>query len=274
MNRTTKGLVLLLSVLLVLITLPSSAIAHTDTPISENFTLESGTYTHFWFELQKDDYIKGNFTVSNLLPYKPIDPFPNDPYPYTNMNVHTYSIDVMLESDRTEIPYAKIISFESVKGDTVYKFNWQANATALYRLFFVCSEESFFPDDAKKPEVTLFYTVNENKPLKVNILSPANQTYQESSIPLNITTSRADTSFKFYLDNTQIPFQGNNTLTDLTSGIHTLTVNASDNFGYVDSQTVTFNVESSTTWLYIAAALIALALSVAAIVLIIVYKRR
>jgi hypothetical protein len=243
MKRTTKSLALLFAVILVLITLPSSAIAHTDTPISKTFTLESGHDWIFWFdELQKNDYIKGNFTVSNLLPYKPIDP-----YPWTNKNVHTYSIDFKLtkQSDRTEPPYdpIKILSIESLKGDTVYNFNWQVNATARYYLIFECSEE-YFPQDAKSPQVTLFYTVNENKPLEVNILSPANQTYQESSIPLNITTSRTDTSFKFYLDNTQIPFQGNNTLNDLISGVHTLTVNASDNFGYVDSQTVTFNVES------------------------------
>jgi hypothetical protein len=227
--------------------------------------------------LQKNDRFEGNFTVSDLLPYKPVVTFP-----WGNNDIHTYSIDVTMIMSNPEFnkPYTpqKILDFNGVKGNSLYFFNWTANRSAPYLVIFYCSSE-YFPQEAKIPQMTFNYNVREDNSLKVNILSPLSQTYEEMSIPLNFTVSRANNIVTYSLDRKDnVTLYGNTTLTGLSNGIHTATVYASDTFGYSDSQTVTFRVEpittaesGSITWLGVAFAVSIVAL--AAVMVVVFYRR-
>jgi hypothetical protein len=84
MNSFGKSfaLVLVALFLLSLVTLPSAVLADNELT-SGTFALAPGSYIQFSIELQKNDRFEGNFTVSDLLSYKPVVTFPwvnNDSY--------------------------------------------------------------------------------------------------------------------------------------------------------------------------------------------------
>ncbi len=78
----------------------------------------------------------------------------------------------------------------------------------------------------------------------VTVLIEENQNYTTSNVPLNFVLSEKTDWLAYSLDNqTQIMITGNTTLTDLSEGLHTLTVYANDTVGRKgNSQTITFNV--------------------------------
>lgn len=109
--------------------------------------------------------------------------------------------------------------------------------------------------------------VLEHYPPAISVQSPLNETYANSTIPL-VYASNKQVSWQAYsLDGKQnVTISGNSTLTDLTGGLHTLTVYANDTYGNLGaSQTVSFNVKTPQTYAYSTLAAI-LAASAAAIV--------
>jgi N-acetylneuraminic acid mutarotase len=102
------------------------------------------------------------------------------------------------------------------------------------------------------PGLTLpFLTNNEQylpagyvTPPKVSLLSPLNQTYNESSVPLIFTLDKQTNWTGYSLDGEKnVTISGNCTITDLTNGLHSIIVCANDTFGNTGvSETVCFNV--------------------------------
>jgi hypothetical protein len=275
MNSLGKSfaLVLVALFLLSLVNLPSVVLADSELT-SGTFALAPGCYIQFSIELQKNDRFEGNFTVSDLLSYKPVVTFP-----WVDNDIHTYSVDVTMIMSNPEFnkPYTpqKILDFNEVEGNSLYFFNWTAIRSAHYLVIFYCSEE-YFPQDARIPQMTFNYNVREDNFLKVNVLSPLSQTYEESSIPLNFTVSRANNVVTYSLNRKDnVTLYGNTTLTGLSNGMHSVTVYTNDTFRYTDSQTVTFTIDKQEPFstLTVVIGLVVVVVFVVAIASLIFYRR-
>lgn len=81
-------------------------------------------------------------------------------------------------------------------------------------------------------------------PLNISIFSPENILYNSSSVPLNFSVNKPSSNMSYSLDGQQnITFSGNTNLTDISNGLHNITVYAQDTFGNTcSSQTVSFTV--------------------------------
>ena len=78
----------------------------------------------------------------------------------------------------------------------------------------------------------------------ISVLSLINQQYNNSIIPLLVSTDKAVNWTSYSLDGQQnITFSGNTNLTDVSNGFHNITVYAQDTFGNIgSSQTISFTV--------------------------------
>jgi predicted phage tail protein len=104
------------------------------------------------------------------------------------------------------------------------------------------------PDNNPKPSPTPVpnstSTLPDNIPPQINILSPLNQTYNESSVSLIFTLDKTVNWIGYSLDNQQnVTITGNDTIANIANGNHKITVYANDTFGDMGtSETITFTV--------------------------------
>jgi hypothetical protein len=86
--------------------------------------------------------------------------------------------------------------------------------------------------------------VLETTPPKVSLLSPLNQTYNETSIQLNYTVDKAVSWVGYSLDGKDnVTVNGNLTFADLPNGVHNLILYAKDTFGNVGAaETINFTI--------------------------------
>jgi N-acetylneuraminic acid mutarotase len=86
--------------------------------------------------------------------------------------------------------------------------------------------------------------VLETTPPKINVTSPSNQTYLESSVPLTFSLDKQVSWIGYSLDGKQnVSLAGNSTIANMTSGFHSITVYANDTFGNMGaSETIGFTV--------------------------------
>jgi hypothetical protein len=84
---------------------------------------------------------------------------------------------------------------------------------------------------------------------KIAVLSPVNQVFNESSVPLVFTVDKQVSWMGYSLDGQDnITISGNSTLNGLTNGLHKITVYANDTFGNMcASETLTFSVAVAAT---------------------------
>ena len=82
-------------------------------------------------------------------------------------------------------------------------------------------------------------------PPKIALLSPVNQVFNESTIPLIFTVDKQVNLIGYSLDcQDNITVAGNATLSELTNGVHNITVYAEDTFGNEGaSETIIFNID-------------------------------
>jgi parallel beta-helix repeat protein len=82
-------------------------------------------------------------------------------------------------------------------------------------------------------------------PLKISVLSPVNQTFNESSVPLSFAVNKQTGWMGYSLDGQDnVTVTGNSTINELTNGLHNVTVYARDEFDNAGaSETINFNVE-------------------------------
>ena len=100
--------------------------------------------------------------------------------------------------------------------------------------------------------------VLEHTPPNITLLSPLNQTYNDSTAPLVFTVNKPLTWASYSLDGKQnITITGNTTITNLNNGFYTLTLYANDTYGNVGSQTVNFTVEKPQTGIFVSTVIIA-----------------
>jgi len=87
--------------------------------------------------------------------------------------------------------------------------------------------------------------VLENTPPKINVLSPVNQKFNESVVPLSFTVDKPVNWMGYSLDGGEtVTVAGNATLEGLANGVHNVTVYAKDAFGNAGtSEAVSFTVD-------------------------------
>ena len=114
-------------------------------------------------------------------------------------------------------------------------------------------------------------------PPKISLLSPVNQEFNESSVPLLFTVDKQAVWISYSLDGQDnITITGNTTIAGLSSGLHNVTVYAKDEFENMwVSETVSFSVaEVPFPTALVAVAFIASAVAVSAALLVYFKKRR
>jgi hypothetical protein len=81
-------------------------------------------------------------------------------------------------------------------------------------------------------------------PPKISVLSPVNQQFNESSVPLLFNVDKQTVWMGYSLDEQDnVTVTGNSTITELTNGLHNITVYAEDTFGNEGvSETIAFTV--------------------------------
>ena len=75
---------------------------------------------------------------------------------------------------------------------------------------------------------------NKHTRANITLLSPLNQTYNDSTVPLVFTVNKPLTWASYSLDGRQnITVTGNDTISNTSNGLHNLTVYANDTFGNI-----------------------------------------
>lgn len=84
----------------------------------------------------------------------------------------------------------------------------------------------------------------ETRPPNLTVLSPTNQTYNQTSIPIFCLIDKPVNSISYSLDGQQnVIISSNFTIANMTNGFHNITVYANDTFGNIGaSQPVNFSV--------------------------------
>lgn len=100
--------------------------------------------------------------------------------------------------------------------------------------------------DAAYENNTDYYPLMEpfnTNPPEISLLSPLNQKYNESSIPLIFSVDNPVNWSGYSLDGKQnITINGNDTLINIPNGLHSITVYANDTLGNLGASTVNFTV--------------------------------
>jgi hypothetical protein len=122
---------------------------------------------------------------------------------------------------------------------------------------------------------TVYFTVDTALP-SISILSPENQTYTSTDIPLTFTVDEPASWMDYSLDgHDNVTVAGNTTLTGLPDGVHNVTVYAKDAAGNTGaSETIYFSVKVPFPTMLVAVAAGASAAVVAAGLLIYFRKRK
>ena len=111
---------------------------------------------------------------------------------------------------------------------------------------------------------------------EISISTPVNQVFNESSIPLQFTVDKQVSWLGYSLDGKEnMTVTGNFTLTDLSNGLHNLTVYANDTYGNMGtSETVTFTVTTPQPFPVLPVAAVTVGVAVAAGAVLVTYLRR
>ena len=118
--------------------------------------------------------------------------------------------------------------------------------------------------------------VLEHTPPAITLLSPLNQTYNQSSVSLVFTVNKAVNWTEYSLDGQQnVTLTGNTTLTGLSNGQHNITVYANDTFGNIGaSQTINFKIAKPEPFPAELVTVVSVAVAVAIVAGLLVYFRK
>lgn len=167
----------------------------------------------------------------------------------------THSYDPISNSWLSEapMPVARYGAEVAVVNDVFYVIGGGGfDMNDVYGTTALATNEQYTPVGYGTPDPSY---VIETTPPKINILSPLNQTYNETSVPLVFTVDKTVNWTGYSLDGEQnVTVTGNSTLTNsmvanvtvanVTSGLHNITVYANDTFGNIGaSENITFQVK-------------------------------
>jgi len=120
-----------------------------------------------------------------------------------------------------------------------------------------------------------YIPIGYSTPPEIKIVSPINQTYNGSSVPLVFTLNKPVNWTGYSLDGQEnVTVTGNTTLSELSNGLHNITVYAKDSFENTGaSETITFSVDVPFPVVPVAAASGA-AVAVIGVGLLVYFKKR
>jgi hypothetical protein len=110
----------------------------------------------------------------------------------------------------------------------------------------------------------------------ITLLSPENKNYTPNAIPLIFTLSEPAEWIGYSLDwQAKITINGNTTITELSSGLHTITIYANDTLGNVGaSQTINFTIAKPEAFPTTLAVVSIVSLAVVGVALLFYFKKR
>jgi parallel beta-helix repeat protein len=119
----------------------------------------------------------------------------------------------------------------------------QIDDSGTYNIPYAIDTQNIDTHPLTQPYSNAFYAPK--IPLKISVLSPENQTFNESSVSLSFAVNKQTVWMGYSLDGQDnVTVTGNATLSGLSSGLHNITVYARDEFNNVGaSETINFNVE-------------------------------
>jgi hypothetical protein len=163
----------------------------------------------------------------------------------------------------------------AVVNDTIYVIGG-GNATSWFvGTFGPCAaNERYTPIGYGTPDPSY---VLEHVPPQISLLSPMNQTYNDSSVSLVFSVNKAVNWVGYSLDGQQnFTITGNSTIGNLANGLHTITVYANDTFGNMGASIASFTVAKPETLPTEAAAAISgtVGIIVVIAVLLVYFKKR
>jgi parallel beta-helix repeat protein len=126
-----------------------------------------------------------------------------------------------------------------------------------------------------KPSSISVY-LQKTTPPKVALLSPINQVFNESSVSLIFTVDKQVNWMGYSLDcQDNVTVTGNVTLSELTNGVHNVTVYAEDTFGNEGaSETIIFNIDVPEPFPTILVVASIITVAIIGIVLLVYFKKR
>jgi outer membrane protein assembly factor BamB len=205
---------------------------------SKSFTITPGGSNSdvAYMELQAGDHLVGSVMISNLGPYQN----------YFTKSPSYFWIHASLSEPQSGESIFDLANYPTESSSLVRSFDYTVKNGGLYGLYFDSGDEGGVMHYPSNPALTLQFNIVEANPLKVQVLSPLAQTYRESNISLSYTANRAISAISYSFDaSNSITLNGNTTLAGLSIGMHNVTVSATDNWGYKDSETVNFTVEET-----------------------------
>jgi hypothetical protein len=181
------------------------------------------------------DYIPDGYETTGIMSPKMV-------YTFSDYNPNAKAYDLQSDSwqngvaspiGRTGFGIALANDIFYVVGGYTYSF--------LGNFAPLATNEKYIPFDYGTPDPA--YLLEITSP-KISVLSPLNQTYNESSVPLVFNSDKAINWTSYSLDGQQnITFSGNTNITGISNGFHNVTIYAQDTFGNLgSSQTINFTV--------------------------------
>jgi parallel beta-helix repeat protein len=158
---------------------------------------------------------------------------------------------------------------------TKYPSAVQMGGSGVYNIPYAIDAQNIDRYPLTQPFNSAFYAPK--VPPKIATLSPVNQEFNESSVPLLFTVDKQVNWMGYSLDGQDnVTVTGNSTISELTNGLHNVTVYARDTFGNEGaSETIAFTVsapEAFPTAPVLAAS--AATLAIACIAILVYFKKR
>jgi N-acetylneuraminic acid mutarotase len=152
---------------------------------------------------------------------------PLSPIQVYDVATDKWSIGASMPTARTDFGVANINdTFYAVGG---YTYTLTQSGDPIEPVTPTAVNEQYTPIGYGTPDPSYLL---EHTPPEISVLSPVNQTYNESSISLVFTVNKSVNWIGYSLDGNQnVTITGNETIANVTDGLHSITVYANDTFG-------------------------------------------
>jgi len=191
--------------------------------------------------------------------------FENQVYIYTSND--SWVSGTVMPEERTDFGVAVINDTFYIVGGS----NSSSHSVGFSSFGPIKTNEQYFPIGYGTPDPSY---VMEHTPPTISILSPLNQTYNNSSVSLIFTVDKAFNWTGYSVDGKQnITITGNDTMTNLANGLRSITVYANDTFGNMGASTINFTVAMQEPFPTTVATVSGASLVVVIVGLVIYYKK-
>jgi N-acetylneuraminic acid mutarotase len=187
---------------------------------------------------------------------------PKRVYAFTDRNVHVYNPQTDTWTSGANVPSERHFFAAALMDDTIYVVGGEVSTSSQFLVGMTTVNSAI-------NEQYLPFGYGSVSPV-VSLASPQNQNYSSNEVSLNITLNKAVNWTSYSLDGQQnVTFSGYTNLTNISNGVHNITIYAQDTFGNIgSSETISFTIakpesESFPVMPVAAVSIVAVALAVA-----------